>query len=648
MSSIEEIKARLDILEVVSETVQLKRSGKTYTGLCPFHENTRTPAFVVWPDSGVWKCFGACNEGGDIFKFVMKRDNLDFPEALKILAEKAGVVLRPPSALESAQREEHERLRAALEEAVTFFRQQLTRTPAGKPALDYLRGRGLTDETLALYELGYAPTGWDNTLKHLTEQGFTEQELLEAGLLSEREKGGVYDRFRNRIMFPIRDERGRMAGFGARALNPEDIPKYLNSPQTPIFDKSALLYGLDKARQPIRQRDQVVIVEGYMDVIAPAQAGFNNLVSPMGTALTEAQLKLLKRLTRRMVLALDADAAGANATLRGLQVARDTLDRESDPVFNARGLISYEGRLQADIRVTTLPEGQDPDEVVQNDPEQWRALIAAAKPVVEHVMETLAAGRDLDDAKVKTEIVDQVLPLIRDLGSGIERDTYLQKLARLVRLDERTLLAEVGIRPSVRPGRRPASRPTATPAEPTAPPARRESPATAAAESISRLEAHVLSILMRQPELVYRVDRALQQAGLPRFDTQDFQLTNHQIAYRFAQESLEQDHTEPLNFTMENLPLPLFDMVDDLLITSEDYDPAADRVLEDLLRAILQLRLKHLRQSGDQLRYLQEAAHEQGDLKASQYGQELLKITRNLERVNRALGPRGNLTPATH
>jgi DNA primase len=629
MSSIEEIKARLDILDIVSETVQLKRSGKSYTGMCPFHANTRTPSFVVWPDSGTWKCFGACNEGGDIFKFVMKRDGLEFPEALRVLAEKAGVVLRPPSPLEEAQREEHARLRALLEEAVAYYRKHL-RQPAGAAALEYLRGRGLTDETIALFELGYAPPGWDNALKHFTENGYTPQELLEAGLLTERDDGGVYDRFRHRIMFPIRDERGRMAGFGARALAADDQPKYLNSPQTPVFDKGALLYGLDKARQAIRAAGEAVIVEGYMDVIGPAQAGFANVVSPMGTALTEPHLKLLKRLTRRIVLALDADAAGANATLRGLNLARETFDREADPVFNARGLVAHEGRLQADIRVTALPEGLDPDEVALREPERWQALIAAARPVVEHVMETLAAGQNLDDPKVKTGIAGQVLPLIRDVPSAIERDTYLQKLARLIRVDERTLLAEVGQRPRrARPARRPA------PAEPAPQP---PSPEAAEAGSIARLESHILSIFMRQPELVYRVDRALQEAGLPRFGSQDFQLTNHQVAFRLAQESLEQDHTEPLNFTMENLPLPLFDMVDDLLVSSEDLDPAADRVLEDLLRAILHLRLKHLRQTGDQLRFLQQEAHEQGDLKAAQYSQTLLHITRNLDLVNRALG----------
>ena len=234
--------------------------------------------------------------------------------------------------------------------------------------------------------------------------------MIDAGLVSERDSGGVYDRFRHRVMFPIRDERGRMAGFGARILNPEDVPKFLNSPQTVLFDKGRLLYGLDRARKAIRAQDQVVIVEGYLDVIALHQAGFENTVSPMGTALTEHQLYLLKRFTRRIVLALDPDAAGDKATLRGLQIARQTMDREQDPVFDARGLLGHEARLQADIRVTTLPDGLDPDDVVNRDPQEWQRILDNARPIVIHVMETLAADRDLDDPKVKTDMAAQVMP----------------------------------------------------------------------------------------------------------------------------------------------------------------------------------------------------------------------------------------------
>ena len=329
---------------------------------------------------------------------------------------------------------------------MTFYRHQLVNTPAGKSALDYLNeSANLREDTLEAFGLGYAPDSWDALLSHLSSKGHSTEELLTAGLVTERELGsgshaGVYDRFRNRVMFPIRDERGRMAGFGARILDPNDVPKFLNSPQTAVFDKGRLLYGLDRARKTIRSQDQSVLVEGYLDVIALHQAGYMNAVSPMGTALTEHQLYLLKRFSRRMVLALDPDAAGDKATLRGLQIARQAMDREQDPVFDARGLLGYEARLQADIRVTTLPEGMDPDEVVNRDPKEWEQIVDNAKPVVLHVMETLAVGHDLDDPKVKSEIAAQVLPLIRDLPNEIERDTYRQRLARLLKLNERTLL----------------------------------------------------------------------------------------------------------------------------------------------------------------------------------------------------------------
>jgi DNA primase len=259
-STIDEIKARIDIIDLVSETVQLRRSGKNYTGFCPFHTNTRTPAFVVFPESGTWRCFGQCGEGGDIFGYVMKRDGGDFTDALRYLAEKAGVQLKTPTSQEQVAAEESDRLRDLLEEAVTFYRHNLFNTPAGKTALEYLHKRNLTDPTIEGFGLGFAPNAWDAAAAHFKTKGYTDQELSEAGLVSQRETendpnlGSVYDRFRNRIVFPIRDERGRMAGFGARILNPQDMPKFLNSPQTALFDKSRLLYGLDRAKKAIRAR----------------------------------------------------------------------------------------------------------------------------------------------------------------------------------------------------------------------------------------------------------------------------------------------------------------------------------------------------------------------------------------------------------
>ncbi|MBK5107717.1 MAG: DNA primase [Anaerolineales bacterium] len=444
MSTIDEIKNRIDIIDLISETVELRRSGKNYTGFCPFHSNTRTPAFVVFPETGTWRCFGQCNEGGDIFGYMMKKEGWDFTEALSVLAERAGVELKPLTPLEQEAIDEHENLRNLLEDAITFYRHSLMNTPAGKPVLDYLHNkRGLNDATIEAFGLGYAPNAWDAGLKHFTSRGYDQADLIACGLVTEREaKDGsdpasIYDRFRNRIMFPIRDERGRMTGFGARVVNPDDVPKFLNSPQTVVFDKSHILYGLDRAKKEIRAQDQSVIVEGYLDVIALHQEGFANAVSPMGTALSEYQLRMLKRFSKRIVLALDADAAGDKATMRGLEVARKALDREADPVFDPRGLLGSEGRLKADIRVTTLPEGLDPDEVVFQDADHWRQIVAEARPIVVHVMETLAKDQDLDDAKVKSRIANQVLPLIEDVPDAVEREAYRQKLARLLKVDER-------------------------------------------------------------------------------------------------------------------------------------------------------------------------------------------------------------------
>ena len=638
MSSIDEIKARIDIVDLVSETVQLRRSGKNYTGFCPFHSNTRTPAFVVFPETGTWRCFGQCNEGGDIFGFMMKKEGWDFSETLRYLADKAGVQLKPPTPQEEAIAEEHDHIRSLLEEAVTYYRHQLVNTPPGEKAHEYLKQRGLNEETIEAFGLGYAPNSWDAGLNHFKSKGYTEQDLLDAGLVTERDSGGFYDRFRHRVVFPIRDERGRMAGFGARVLNPEDIPKFINSPQTPIFDKGHLLYGLERARRPIRSQDQVVIVEGYLDVIALHQAGYANTVSPMGTALTDRQLNLLKRFSRRIILALDSDAAGDKATLRGLEVARQTLDRESDPVFDARGLLRHEARLRADIRVTTLPEGMDPDDVVQRDPGEWERIIQNAKPIVAHVMDTLSTSYDLTDPKAKDEIASQVLPLIKDIPSAIERDTYRQRLARLLRVDERALLSEPR---SQAPGRRPYR--TRKPPE-----THRAEPAVIQIASNYALEAHALGVLLRRPDLLYNVDRNLQEQGLSRLSKDDFQHADHQTLLGTLRDSINQDMAEPLNYVLNSLSLTMMEVADELLARTDDLDPNEDRVLGDLLRTILDLRHRHVHQNIEHLQYLMEDAQGQGDLMASQYQHSMVQHISLRHRLDKARGYYSSRIPPNH
>lgn len=618
MNTIEEIKSRLDIVDLVSETVKLRRSGKSYSGFCPFHPNSRTPAFVVFPDSGTWRCFGQCNEGGDIFRFVMKKEGWDFSQALKYLAEKAGVQLQAPTPEVQEAREENERLQQLLADAAEFYRQTLLHTPAGLAALDYLHQRGLNDPILETFQVGYAPNAWEITLHHLTARGWSQEDVLRAGMLSERESGGVYDRFRNRIMIPIRDMNGNMAGFGARVLDPNDVPKFLNSPQTPLFDKGRLLYGLDQARKSIRAKDQVVIVEGYLDIIAVHQAGFTNVVSPMGTALTEDQLRLLKRFTRRIVLALDADAAGEKATLRGLDIARQAMDHSSEPVFEARGLLHYETRLQADVRVTTLPAGLDPDDVVNRDAQEWARLVDSARPVVVHVMETLSAGQDLNDAKVKSRIAAQVLPLIEDVQNPIERESYRQSLARLLRVDERALINTQAVPAQARRSRRSEAPPHRT--------ARPEPASLFQAGPGPQLERYALTLLLRQPEILHSLDRSLQEASLPRLETADFNHTEHQLIFQLLQNALNQIEMDPLLYIQSRHDPSLTPGMDAILNAPLPAEDAQDKLLADLTQAVLRLRRANTVEKVSQLQFLVLEAMQDGQLRVAAYEEEAARL----------------------
>ena len=633
MSTIDEVKSRIDIVDLVSEAgVKLRHAGKNYTGFCPFHDNKKTPAFVVWPESGTWRCFGQCNEGGDIFKFVMKKEGVDFKEALQKLAARAGVEIKDYQRETPQQKEAHDNLRKLLEDAVVYYRSHLF---AHKDILAYLREkRKLTDATIETFGLGYSPPGYDNALRHFTQRGYSEQDLIDSGLLSVREDDGTrnsqlvtrtFDRFRHRIMIPIRDEQGRMAGFGARIVDPNDIPKFLNSPETPIFSTGRLLYGLDRARKPIRMADQAVIVEGYLDVIALHQAGYENVVSPMGTALTEDQLRLLKRSTKNMVLALDPDVAGQKAVIRGLDAARQSLDRENELFFDVRGLLQHEARLNANISVVVLPDELDPDELVARDRTEWATLVENAQPIVLHVMSTASAGRDLDDRKVKNEIIAQVLPLIQDLPDAVERDTYTQKLARLIRVDERTLLGAPVQSPRVR-------RPRATSqAE-----GREVAPVSYAASPNAKAEAYCLGVLFRRPELLYRLDRRLQEGGLLSLMPDDFEYTDHQVFLKVIRESLEQVESDQHQFVVIHLPDSLRGLAQELLAQTEKLEPLEDRLLEELQRLVQKLRRLRANQELTQTRFLQEEAQQNGDPRATLYQQQVLQLTRLIHSIDQA------------
>jgi DNA primase len=633
MSTIDEIKARIDIVDLVSEAgVKLRHAGRNYTGFCPFHDNKHTPAFVVWPESGTWRCFGQCNEGGDIFKFVMKREGIDFKEALAKLADRAGVKLESFVAEKPEIKEAHEHLRELLEAAIIYYRTHLFNN---REVLAYLHDkRKLTDATIESFGLGYAPHGYDNLLKHFSSKGYTEQDLIDAGMLSVRESDverstsnvqRTYDRFRNRIMIPIRDENGKMAGFGARIVDPNDVPKFLNSPETPIFTKGHILYGLDRARKPIRMADQAVIVEGYLDVIAVHQAGYENVVSPMGTALTEDQLRLLKRSTRRIVLALDPDTAGQKAVLRGLDAARSAMDREGELGFDARGLLRNEARLQADLRVASMPDDLDPDEIVARDKDEWRRLIENAKPIVTHVMDSLAVGQNLNDAKVKNQIAAQVLPLIEDLPSPLERDTYRQALARMLRVDEGSLISSQVQAPAAK--RKPRGSGQS--------PQSLKMPVVALNPTL-KIESYCIGVLFRKPSLLYRLDRKLQEFGLSALAAEDFGYTDHQLVFGVIRLAVEQDEKEHQHYLMTHLPETVSDLLKDLLAQTEQLDPVDDKLLDELLARLMDLRRAYAMANINQLRFMQEEDQQQGGVNLKLYQEQTVQFTKLLNGLDQA------------
>lgn len=485
MNEIEEIKARLDIADVVGQYVQLQRAGRSYKATCPFHSE-KTPSFFVSPDRQSWHCFGACGTGGDVFSFVMRREGIEFGEALSMLAARAGVAL-PERQRHPEQERERERLYAANEAAARWYRQLLVSSDAGKTAREYVQRRGVDEPTAEAFLLGFSPPSWEATREYLRERDYSDAELLAAGLLVEGEKG-LHDRFRGRLMFPIRDARGRYVGFGARALD-ESMPKYLNTAQTAVFDKGGILYALARAQDGIRRQGCAVVVEGYTDAIAAHQRGYDNVVATMGTSLTERQVRLLKRQTRNIVLALDADAAGSEAALRGHEVVEEALrqgaDRETVAVVTWRGLVRYQDATSVDLRVAVLPEGRDPDDVIRSDPTAWQELIASARAVLDYRFDAAVTRHDLSTPRGRSEAVQELLPLLEAVTDAVVRAHYLQRLSRLSLVREEELSGMVS-------GRRRARR---TP-EPEV-----GAPSLGNTRGDARREEFLLALLVRLPHL---------------------------------------------------------------------------------------------------------------------------------------------------
>ena len=607
MSVVDEIKQRLDIVEVISSYVTLKKAGRNYKGLCPFHAE-KTPSFVVFPDTQSWHCFGACGTGGDVFTFIERQENLDFSGALRLLARQAGVSLKPRTEADQAEDKLKKRLREINERAAEYFHNLLLNSTAGEMARSYLDQREINRETIGRFQLGYALDDWQALSDYLQKRGYQREDLLAAGLIIEREDGGHYDRFRGRLVIPIRDERGGVVGFGARALD-DSTPKYINSPQTPVFDKSAILFGLDLAKGAIRREGLAIIVEGYMDVLTAHQHGIANVVASMGTALTAPQLRLLARFGQRFALALDADTAGHQATLRSMALAQETLAQRVVPVPTPRGLIKYESRLDVDIRIITLPQGQDPDQVIKENPALWAELVERALPIVEYYFKIITSELDLDSPKGKAEAARRLMPIIQEIGNAVERTHYVQKLARLVRVDEKTLLHQAGVK-SKKAKRRKEKKESLPDRE----------------EFAFGLEEYCLFTLLKRPHLLHSLDDALRDVGADGLNVDDFAQAGNRAIFASWQESLSPKDLGSLREELDSTLHPRFDLLLEGLRGTPPLDD--DKAEKDLVKRGLSLRRQKLDRLVKEFRFLQEDSEELGRAAAEEYRQMVKTIGR--------------------
>ena len=412
---VERVEQASDIVEVVSHYVTLKRKGNRFWGCCPFHQE-HTPSFSVVPEKGFFYCFG-CHAGGGVFKFLSLIENVSYFDAIKMQAEKLGIPLpdRPRSEAEKAREQRQKDLLKVNEMARTFFHNCLTMTHMGEAGRSYFAGRGISKETIEAFGLGYAPPAWDKLAKAFTARGIKRDFLLEDGLVMERKDGGLYDRFRHRVMIPITDERGRVVGFGGRVLD-DSKPKYLNTKETVLFNKRRLLFGLDRAHAAIRQAGYAIIVEGYMDAISVFDAGVQNVVASLGTAFTAEHCKKLLRYAKRFYFCYDSDEAGQNATIRALSIVREA---------------------GADVRVIVVPDGKDPDEFIRkHGADAFRGLLGTALQVPEYRLRYVLSHVETETLGGKMQALHDMLPVLVGMRSAAERSELSKQLAQTLLIDE--------------------------------------------------------------------------------------------------------------------------------------------------------------------------------------------------------------------
>lgn len=586
------IKSKTNWMEIYQKDVgQLKKSGKDWVGFCPFHHNVNTPSFVIFPDGG-WRCFGACGEGGDIISFVMKKENLDFARALVFLAEKAGIDIQDDRKTSYADFQKW----LTLYECVWQYFQDRRGSEGGKLADNYLRTRfGVS----VIQKLGYAPV--DGLFKYLTSQKIDRDFILESGLVWIDQNGQGRDFFRDRIMIPIKDINQNIIAFAGRVVGncPPGVPKFINSPNTPVFIKSSTWFGLQHNWSTYFKH--LVVVEGYFDVLVAQAAAQFNVISPMGTSISENQMHQLSKMTGRVVLALDPDNAGQKAVERGIKAAEKI--QEVQVGTDWRGLFQMQSRNKLDIYVAEMPEGKDPDQVIlEHGTKGWKELIDHAIPAPEYLIQHAIAGQDLSDLAVKKQVIQAVMPTLAGIGDDITRDYYMQRLTDLTGVDGGILKKMLSNKelPVIKDTR----------------------------DHFGEIEKRILSLLLSDTQALAWVNRNLFLARMGEFTPADFENSEcHQIAEVYWQ-GLDQIETDSLDFVGIYVPPPLQELLGEL--RASKLDLSREQIVGEVLRNLLILRQERGKQKLNYLVSLQK----QGETEAAK---EILSLNQVRGRIEKAL-----------
>jgi len=549
---VEELKKRINIVEFIGSYITLKKAGRNFKAICPFH-NEKNPSFVVSPDRQIWHCFGSCHEGGDVIKFMMKWENSTFYEVVKELTHKYGVKL-PTGAIDDKAANERERLFSLNAIASEYFTYVLTNTTFGEKALEYLHGRGMSDSIIKTFSLGYAPSSWDSLTKFLKKKKFTEREIIAAGLVVTRERGGFYDRFRGRLMFPLKDLKGLVVGFSGRVLEGEGSgAKYINTPETILYHKRETLFGINLAKEGIKKENNVYIVEGEFDMINPFEHGVTNVVAIKGSALTMDQLMLLRRYTNTVTLALDTDEAGIDAMIKGIELAED---------------------LEFELKIATFDYAKDPDEAVRTDAVRFKKALFQAVPVYDFLFSIYEKRYPTTDPFAKKKFADNLVPVLDRIRNPIIRTHYFRLLAQKLDIEMNSLEL---IARRLKEKKTRFSRPKAI-----------YSAETKEGDRSKLIEKHLISLLL-QDTPGYKLSEELFEIIKP----DDFSLASHQkLLLAYLDFQTDQTKRFDINVFIQYLPAELQAVADELYLFASGETDAADLSASHLGREIKRYALK--------------------------------------------------------